>query len=249
VRRAVASLRARARARGANAQVDVPAWIGAAIAERDRLRRDDPSRAREDLIREHAPERSFLDVGAMWGIDGGMSFLAEDVGAAAVTAIDLTPPTAAYLERHARQGSRIRFVQGDLNAPETLEEAGTHDIVWCTGVLYHVPHPLLTLERLASVCGEYLMLGTQTIPEVPGLPHACVYWPHLPEDQRLQYTRDRPGYRVGLTDAFRPEQGYGAWWWGISPSALRAMVATTGFEVLDAIEEPFHSMLLARRTG
>src|SRR3712207_8110158 len=66
---------------------------------------------------------------------------------------------------------RSRFVCGDLHDPDVLAEAGVHDVVWCYGVLYHAPHPLLTLERLRSVCGELLLLGTELIPEVRSEEH------------------------------------------------------------------------------
>ena len=43
-------------------------------------------------------------------------------------------------------------------SPETV---GVHDVVIFTGVLYHMRHPLLALEKAASVCSEMLILETQ----------------------------------------------------------------------------------------
>ena len=59
-----------------------------------------------------------------------------------------------------------RFVQGDLHDIGTVAEAGPHDVVWCSGVLYHAPHPLLTLERLNALTapGGTLVLATETLP-------------------------------------------------------------------------------------
>ena len=65
-------------------------------------------------------------------------------------------PTPEFLER---QGD-VRFVQGDLHDPGVAEP---HDVVWCSGVLYHAPHPLLTLERLHALTTETLLLATETI--------------------------------------------------------------------------------------
>ena len=38
---------------------------------------------------------------------------------------------------------------------------GIHDVVIFTGVLYHMHHPLLALERAASVCSDMMILETQ----------------------------------------------------------------------------------------
>ena len=42
-------------------------------------------RPREELVRRFAAGRSFADIGCMWGVDGAISFLAEENGATAVT--------------------------------------------------------------------------------------------------------------------------------------------------------------------
>ncbi|HEX2086030.1 MAG TPA: class I SAM-dependent methyltransferase, partial [Solirubrobacteraceae bacterium] len=104
---------------------------------------------REQLVARHAPGASFADVGCMWKVHGAIAFAAERAGATRVTAVDVMPPTPQFEERRRR--SNVRFVQGDLHDPATMEEVGEHDVVWCAGVLYHAPHPLLTLERLRAI--------------------------------------------------------------------------------------------------
>jgi hypothetical protein len=220
-------------------------WLGEALA---RAESAPPPPSRDDLIPKYAPGRSFVDVGAMWGIHGRMAFLAEESGAAAVTAVDLTEPTPEFLEHHEAVNSKVRVVRGDLHDPATLEEVGQHDVVWCTGVLYHVASPHSTLERLRSICGEILMLGTQSLPEFEGVRQACVFWPGLPPEQRTAYGRDRPGDRLGITVPFEPSQGYGNWWWGLTPSAIDSMLRVVGFEPVERIQEEFHTMVVARRS-
>jgi hypothetical protein len=197
------------------------AWLAA-----NRLGRTPP---REDLVSRHAPGRSFADVGCMWGVDGRIAFLAEEAGATPVTGLDLMPPTERFRAEHERRGSRVRFVQGDLHDPGAVAELGRHDVVWCTGLLYHAPNPLLTLQRLREVTGELLILGCETLPNVPGLPQACVFYPGLSTGAR------RGGaVRVGLDTPFDPARRYENWWWGLTASALRAMLRASGF---DPIEE------------
>lgn len=226
------------------------AWIAAAWLRRRGARatgRGSDPLAREALIRAHAPGRSWLDVGCMWGVEGGLAFVAEAAGARAVTGVDVMVATAGYAAEHARRGSAVRFVRGDLHDPATLAEAGEHDVVWCSGVLYHAPHPLLTLERLRSVCGERLILSTEALPELPGLPGACVLYPALAgERERRPYAGAPGGRAVGITEPFDPTAGYGNWFWGITPSALRGMLAATGFAIERELGDPFHRTVVAR---
>jgi ubiquinone/menaquinone biosynthesis C-methylase UbiE len=197
-------------------------------------------------VRTHAPGRTFLDVGCMWGIDGAISFLAETAGATAVTGIDVIPPTAGFEAERSRRGSAVRFVHADLHDAATPETVGVHDVVWCSGVIYHAPHPLTTLERLRALTGELLILSSETIPELPGVPQACVFYPGLSPKARRAFADPRTGRRAGLDTAYDPDAGYENWFWGLTPSALEAMVEASGFEVIDRVRQPLHQALVAR---
>ena len=181
--------------------------------------------------------------------NGALAFAAEESGAAAVTGLDVMAPTPEYEAEHARRGSAVRFVRGDLHDPATIAAVGPHQVVWCSGVLYHAPNPLLTLERLRSITAELLILATETIPEVPGLAQACVFYPGLGPEDRAAHAAARPGApALGVTTPFTREQSFGAWWWGISASALRGMLIASGFELLHEYGGPLHRTVLARPT-
>jgi hypothetical protein len=180
---------------------------------------------REDLVARFAPGRSFLDVGAMWSVEGAIAFAAREAGAARVTALDVMAPTEGFL---ARQGE-VRFVQGDLHDPATIAEAGVHDVVWCSGVLYHAPHPLLTLERLRALTGRTLLLATETIGRRG---RTCVFAPD-------------PGAHPAHTEAFDPGRGYGNWYWGLSPGAVEAMTVASGFVIRERHRTRHHLTLVA----
>jgi hypothetical protein len=120
--------------------------------------------------------------------------------------------------------------------------------VWSSGVLYHAPHPVLTLERLRSITGRTLMVGTATIPEIPGFPQACLYLPGLSDAQREAFAGAWPGVPMGIATPFQPSEGYANWWWGITPSALDAMLRTTGFAPVETIRHPFYTAVVARVT-
>jgi hypothetical protein len=197
---------------------------------RRRLARARPPR--EELVAAHVAGRSFADIGCMWSVDGAIAFAAEEAGATEVTAMDVMAPTPAYEAEHARRQSRVRFVRGDVHDPAALQEVGVHDVVWCSGVIYHAPHPLLTLERLRSITGATLLLASEVIPEVRRHPNACVFAPP-------------PGIHPAHTEPFDPERGYGNWHWGITRSALLAMLEATGFAIANEHRTPFHTTVVA----
>ncbi len=188
---------------------------------------------REELIARHVAGRSFVDVGCMWTIHGALCFAAEDAGAAKVTGVDVMTPTEQFEAEVARRGSKVRFVQGDVHEPATIAEIGAHDVVWCSGVLYHAPHPLLTLERLRELTGDTLLLATETVAETPGRRNTCVIAPG-----RDEHPNSEPATAAG--------QGFGPWYWGIAPSALRTMLTLSGFSVVEEFRTPFHVTVVAR---
>lgn len=219
------------------------AWIAAHRLRRRLARPVD----REAFLRSQVAGGSFLDVGCMWNVHGRLCFVAEEAGASPVTGVDLMEPTPQFRAEHERRGSQVRFVGGDLHDPAVLEQAGVHDTVWCSGVVYHAPHPILTLERLRSVTGRRLLLATETLPEVPGLRGACVLYPALDERARRAYAGAPGGPALGVTVPYDPAQGYANWFWGITPSALEGMLRVAGFETLELRRStPFHVTAVAR---
>ncbi len=232
------------------------AWITFGRAQRrlNKRRVGHGEDGRGRWIREHAPGRSFADIGGLFALAGDTAFLAEEVGAAPVTLFDAgDPDLCPFAVKREERGSSVRFVQGDLEDPVSVAEIGTHDIVWCSGVIYHTPNPVRQLLHLREITGELLYLGTHTIPEIPGIENACIYYPGLPGAQRSAYaSAHRQPERllgIGVPCDDSPMRGHGNFWWGITPSALRAMLATARFEVVEEHhrwEWPFLTDVVAR---
>lgn len=220
------------------------AWVAWHRARRRISARRRPPR--EDLVRRWAPGRSFVDVGAMWAVDGAIAFTAAAAGATRVTTVDLMEATPAFVAERERRGSAVRHVTGDLHDPATRAAAGVHDVVWCSGVLYHAPDPLHTLRCLRELCGEILLLATEGLPELPGVRGAGLFYPGLDARRRRALRGITKGRALGITEPFDPDQGYANWYWGITPSALRGMLAATGFEVESVDSDPFHLTVVAR---
>jgi SAM-dependent methyltransferase len=185
---------------------------------------------REQLVARHAHGRSFADIGCMWSVDGAIAFAAEAAGASAVTGMDLMPASPRFAAERERRGSAVRFVQGDLHDERALAEVGEHDVVWCSGVLYHAPHPLLTLQRLRSITAQTLLLATETL----ALPlrfaaYAPARWMHP--------ARPSPP---------DPATGYAGWFWLPTRATVRALLDAAGFTVAEEHGRgPFHRTFVA----
>ena len=106
-----------------------------------------------------------LDIGCC---EGFFSFEAERRGAADVVAIDSFPESIRRFNicRNAL-GSKAN---GYLASVYDLDPKnfGTFDLVMYFGVLYHLRHPLLSLQKIASVTVGTILLQTRSF-EAPGL--------------------------------------------------------------------------------
>ena len=202
---------------------------------------DLPDRHR-DMIARHAAGRSFADVGCMWNVDGAYAFHALDAGATEVVGVDVMPPSAAFETANGQRGNRVRFVQGDINAPEVTAAIGVVDVVFCSGVLYHVPSPLLTLDRLRAICRTTLILVSAVVREQRA-PQAAVFLPHLSEQGRAAVAYRSRYRKLGLDTTFIPEDGYANWYWAFTPSCVEAMVRTAGFRISERYLYP-HALCL-----
>lgn len=192
-------------------------------------------------VRRYAKGKTFADIGCMWGVNGEYTFVAEEAGATEATGVDVFGPTPEFEQKRRDRNSRVRFVLGDVGTAETMEKVGQVDVVLCAGVLYHHPSPFDLLVALRRICRETLILRTSTIPEVRGLPNAAVYYPTLTAEQRRLWNLSSLGllHQAGITNEFDPREGYGNWFWGMSPSCVTALLATAGFRVDHRAAEAF----------
>jgi tRNA (mo5U34)-methyltransferase len=109
-----------------------------------------------------------LDIGA-W--DGWFSFEMERRGAT-VVAVDATKRTR-FLEARAMLNSKVEHVVADISYL-TPREIGYFDIVLFFGVLYHLKHPMLALERVCELttdlaCIESFVTDDQPLGTIPTL--------------------------------------------------------------------------------
>lgn len=194
---------------------------------------------------------------------GDIAFLAEEVGASAVSLFDVGDPDLAVREhpewgsfeqKRQERASKVRFVQGDFEDPEAVRRLGPHDIVFYSGVLYHTPNPFRQLMHLREVTRELAFLTTLTIPEIRGVEQACVFYPYLSDEARAPYLAGYPVearglFALGTPFDDRPMHGYGNCWWGITRSALLAMLRAARFEVVEGPmlqRDPYRTAVIVR---
>lgn len=178
---------------------------------------DDSSRR---LSKYHLPAdlsgKSVLDIGA-W--DGFYSFECERRGASTVLAMD------SYAWNGSGWGTKAGFelareVLGSHVEDVTMEvsdlspDIGTFDVVLCLGVLYHLRHPLLALEHIASVTDDLLILSTQ-------LDLLSRHRPAMAFYERSELNRDSSN------------------WWAPNLPALLGMLRDVGFSRIDVVTPPY----------
>src|SRR3989338_4605753 len=78
-----------------------------------------PPMTNAELVRKYVTGKSFADVGALWGVNGLNSFIAEEIGAKKVIAIDIYPESPKFIEEKKKRNSKIGFVQGDIHQSST----------------------------------------------------------------------------------------------------------------------------------
>ena len=112
------------------------------------LQSADPLRWRLSLfgMAEDLRGKRVLDIGA-W--DGWFSFECERRGAT-VVAVDCVE-LDTFLEARALLGSNVEYLTLDVNEL-SASRLGQFDIVLFFGVLYHLRHPMMGLEKVVELC-------------------------------------------------------------------------------------------------
>jgi tRNA (mo5U34)-methyltransferase len=143
-------------------------------------------------------------------------------------------------ERYLRQGEwaarrlglseRVEFCRGHVL--DLLESRRTYDLVWFTGVFYHLRYPVLALDLVRGVTGRLMMFQSLTM---PGRPH------DTPENLTLD-ERDKLLEEDWPKMAFIEHRlaGDPTNWWAPNPSCIAALLRTAGFRIVARPEHEFY---------
>jgi tRNA (mo5U34)-methyltransferase len=155
-----------------------------------------------------------LDIGCA---EGFFSFEAERRGALEVVAIDANPEAVhRFNVCRAALGSRATAFLTNIY-DLSPRQFGTFDVVLFYGVLYHLRHPLLALEKIHAICSGMLLLQTAGFEEESMSNTACAkFYPF--------------GLQSGPSD--RPIHDPTVFWLPNS-ACLRGMLVHVGFEKVE----------------
>ena len=174
---------------------------------------DTPQRLARLQLPASLKNLTVLDIGA-W--DGFFSFECERRGAARVVAADYYSwhgggwgTKAGFNLAREALGSRVEDV--DLDVMDlTPERIGTFDVVLFLGVLYHLRHPFLALERVAPLVRSRLVV--ETVIDMVGFDRpAMAFYPSR------ELNRDPTN------------------WWGPNVPAVRGMLESAGFGRVETV--------------
>lgn len=213
-------------------------------------------RITQEWIANLAAGKSFVDVGGLLRTKNERVSDAMKAGASSATMADIQPEDSQMwrdFDAHcAAMGlSGYRKVVADLMAPDASEIIGQHDLVHCSGIIYHMPDPVGCLRSLRAITREHLILVSMVVPErietsvgtlnlyggstlfVPALgprQHAILH-------EYFTSTKTRVHSITGadVPNWTRPDGSplFGPWWWLFTPRLLRNMISISGFEVLE----------------
>jgi hypothetical protein len=206
---------------------------------------------RDEYIARVVSDKTFGEVGGLWGTVSEKVSVAHQHGATSLSMIDIQPEGnelwQKFHERMADLGiANVREISGDICEINNQDVVDPFDVVHCSGVLYHHPNPFVMLAALRRITRQYLVLTsavTQTVIEnecgryeIP--PSGVLLVPALNDDERAIikiYWESQGARGLGLTEKCAYDMADTApWWWLPTPTALTAMCQAAGFHLRDA---------------
>ena len=230
----------------------------------------------EQWVADVVPGKTFAEVGGLWGTVNEQVTVAAQAGATATTMIDIAPDDGGdedlwklFRERATSRGvTDTTCLIASIDDPETVERAGSFDVVCCSGVLYHCPDPVHTLRQLRAITRETLILGTVSMPEtvttsagtVSVEAGAALLVPAISDSQRgvfAQWLRDLGDDNIRADGITHPVQSgwalddYAPWWWFFTRDHVAGLLRISGFEVetVASYWQGRATFYLARATG
>ncbi len=197
---------------------------------------------RDRFIAQIVRGRTFVDVGGLYEIVKERVSVAHAHGAAEVALMDIDQSSDkwdAMRKRLAALGvAKCRFICGDVQQMHNER----FDVVYSSGILYHVASPLHYLEALRRMAREHVIIASTVLPEriagptdIVHPPGSVLYLPGVPVQQRPEVAAffAKNGRPDIFADAANPLRDVSGVYWLPTRDALVAMCRDIGFDVLD----------------
>lgn len=209
---------------------------------------------KDEWIRMLSPNKSFLDVGGLWGTKNEKVSVALRAGAAKATMADIAPLDHQLWKDFDLHCANLGVkgygkIQLDIVEPGGDVRLLRHDVVHCSGIIYHLPDPYRMLANLRRVAVEHLIVTSMVVPEhisnrvgkLDFPADRAAFVPSLSETTRAIVAEhfNQAGVSIGaitqpLDEAWLWPDGspnFGPWWWLMSPPFLRGLATVAGFTV------------------
>jgi len=208
---------------------------------------------RDVFISRVVDGRSFAEVGGLWGTVNEKVSVAHQRGAQTLAMFDTAPEGHMWWQKFEERRTSlnvpdVRCVSGDIiNVVETTSQT-PHDVVHCSGVLYHMPDPLRLLTALRKLARRHVILTTvvsqaryeneEGVVDVPA--GGMLFVPGLGARERavlrLHWTRvyGQDAAIATFERAIWSVGDFGPWWFMPTVPALEGMCRAAGFDVLDS---------------
>jgi tRNA (mo5U34)-methyltransferase len=190
-------------------------------------------------IPEDLSEMRVLDIGAR---DGFFTFEAERRGAREVVALDNdSPHNTGFAIAAELLDSKATYVTENVYSLDP-ERYGRFDLVLFLGVIYHLRHPLLALDRIHDVCAPEALLLVETHMIDEGLVDSEGNWRALadfhPDLVSLPLAQYYPGDMLGDDPTSQ---------WAPNRVALEGWLRGSGFDPLSTWQHAFRGGAVARK--
>lgn len=215
--------------------------------------------SKDDWIKKIVVDKSFADIGGLWGTVNEKISVAIKAQAKRAAMIDITPLNHKVWQEFHNHCSNMGItnydsLQADVTRQNLSEKIGKFDVIHCSGIIYHVPDPFSLLLNLHSVVKEYLILSSMTIPSVivtddgsltlaGGLAYSV---PLLNKAQKKFFATYFNNKKLNIAHIngklvenwINPNNcpKFGPWWWLWTPDYLKNMLEICRFEVIEVAE-------------
>jgi hypothetical protein len=118
-----------------------------------------------EWIRSLVKDKSFVDIGGVYNSTLNEKVIeAYSSGAKEVTMIDLMPFESHWWEIFNNKCKTKNVPNKNISANIDNLKIGKFDVTHCSGLLYHCPSPIETLNSIYNITNEYFILGTIRVP-------------------------------------------------------------------------------------
>jgi len=210
-----------------------------------------------EWIDEFVKDKTFADVGGLWGVVNEKITVAAQAGAVKTTMIDMQPLGnelwKKFHDRCATEGvSCSNSIEANVDDSDFPQKVGNYDVVHCSGVIYHCPNPLYTVSQLTKITNYILILASTVIePKIKNAKGEIsvgtgggLFVPALNNYQKeiISHFYKEVGASgiIGIDEALQNPwslENYAPWWWLLTTELIASFLEVCGFNVREICRE------------